>query len=188
MHVAVQVRCLSLIPAVTVALLAGSSLSCDLDSLQHSSERVSGDRTEFSNGNSDSENEEEPAIETKNNKAVMKVDDWISFHGEDDVLELIMSLRIKLLSSFVRKISSEGRAWSQSDDAIIQCVVNVLTEEESLTGQSSPDRNAREGRKSIANGRQDKSVNWNPERGQSRGQGAKRYHSLSLCSYIINIR
>lgn len=107
--------------------------------------------------------------------ALLQVDDWIRFHGDDDTLELLMSLKIKFLSSFVRKISSDGKSWSPADDAVIQCVVNVLSEEESLTGQSGVESNGVRDKKLGQNSKGEKSV-WSPAgRGQPRSSVSKRF-------------
>ncbi len=73
MHVAVQVRCLSVVPAATVALLAGSSLSCDIECLRHSSEKNGTEKDKFCYDNSDSENEDESPNDAVDDKAILKV-------------------------------------------------------------------------------------------------------------------
>eukprot|EP00794_Sanderia_malayensis_P018689 gene18689-20576_t len=181
MHVAVQVRCLSVIPASTVALLAGSSLSCDFDCLVNSSEKSAGNK--LSCEASDSEDEAKSSADHDHDKdevvdrAVMKVDEWISFHGDDATLELLVSMKMKLLASFFRKISSEGKSWSQSDDAVIQCVANVLALEEGMSIQTSTDATEKTNSKQTNDHRSNgEHVIWSPGNNRSslRSFGNKR--------------
>ena len=75
-------------------------------------------------------------------RATLKIDDWIQFQGDDEVLEMMLLLKTKFLSSFVRRVSSDGRSWSHADDAVVQCVVNVLSEEENPS--TKPQSSSRE--------------------------------------------
>ena len=132
-----------------------------------------------------SDNEDGTTAEPKNDKATLKIDEWISFHGDDDIVELLMSLRIKFLSSFVRRISSDGRAWSQSDDAVVQCLVNVLSEEEN-TGSRSDSDSSRRSKKTVDYDRGERSMAWGSGyRGSPRGRAGRGY-VLHLVLYVYD--
>ena len=123
-----------------------------------------------------SENEGESRTEEPNELATLKIDDWIRFHGDDDVLELLVQLKTKFLSSFVRRVASDGRNWSHSDDAVVQCVVNVLSEEENPRANSKNSFNSREKppRKIYEREKNDRSPGWSPvNRGAPRGRGGR---------------
>ena len=121
-----------------------------------------------------SENEGEGKGEPLNERATLKIDDWIQFHGDDEALEMILQLKTKLLSSFVRRVSSDGRSWSHSDDAVVQCVVNVLSDEENPRTKSQSSSREKPPRK-VSNGeKNDRAPSGSASnRGSPRGRGGR---------------
>lgn len=107
----------------------------------------------------------------------MKIDDWICFHGDDDVLETLLLLKTKFLSSFVRRIASDGRSWSHSDEAVVQCIVNVLSGEEDPKESSKSNTNwksSKSSKKTNDRERNENTQEWIPmSRGPPRGRGGR---------------
>ena len=82
---------------------------------------------------------------------------------------------MKFLSSFVRRISSEGRSWSQCDEGVLQCVVNVLSEEDNPDAKKESIANDGSRRNSSDRERSGKSVTWTSgHRASPRGRGGGR--------------
>ena len=182
MHTAVQIRCLSVVPAVVVALLAGPCMSCDVNGLSLHSSRDTrpGEKAKFVSENSDSDNDADAAENGKEDSALMKVDDWIVFQGEDEILQLIMALKTKLLSALIRRITAPGRVLNQADDAIVRCVVSVLTEEESNAGLPNPVANTRLMRRLSDNAKEvsSKPMGKNQHMQNNHRQGSERKFTI----------
>jgi len=66
------------------------------------------------NNSSDSEEEEEETEEGRG--AVMKLDDLISFRLDPEAAALVMQLRLKWHSLFLRRMKSPTKHWSQFDE------------------------------------------------------------------------
>lgn len=47
-------------------------------------------------------------------------------------------LRIKFLALFTKHIQIPGKSWNVADDAIVQCITNILTKEEQAVGITNP--------------------------------------------------
>lgn len=88
-----------------------------------------------------------------------------------------MLLKTKFLSSFVRRLASDGRSWSQSDDAVVHCVVSVLSEEENprASSKSSANSKDRQSRRFTDREKNERPQALSPvNRGSPRGRGGKR--------------
>ena len=121
-----------------------------------------------------SENEGESKGELLIERATLKIDDWIQFQGDDEVLEMILLLKTKFLSSFVRRVSSDGRSWSHADDSIVQCVVNLLSEEENPSMKSQSYSRERPNRKTSNDEKNDRMPSRSSaNRGSPRERGGR---------------
>lgn len=137
LYYSVQIRFISVLSPVATALIGGSSLSYEHSSLRLRSNRdKKGKKQDKSKDTlfqeSDSEQEGEDSVGS------FKVDEWISFTAEDPVLYAIAMLRIKFLALFSKRIQIPAKPWTQADDAIVQCIANILTKEEQAVGLTNP--------------------------------------------------
>ena len=84
----------------------------------------------------ESDSEHDESFEDSN--STFKIDDWILFSSDDSSLNAIAMLRIKFLSLFSKHIQLPSKPWSEADDAIVQCIANILTKEEQAVGLTNP--------------------------------------------------
>ena len=86
------------------------------------------------NNSSDSEGEEKE----DGRRAVLRLDDWIGFRVDAEASALVVQLRQKWHSLFLRRMRAPNKLWSQSDEMTIRTVVGVLTNEEQALGLQQP--------------------------------------------------
>lgn len=134
----VQVWSCTVVSPVTVALFAGPA-KLPLDAVRdaenayhHASAGGVGDGS--INNSSDSEGEDKD----DGTRAQLRLDDWIAFRLDPDASALIVQLRQKWHSLFLRRMRSPTKLWSQFDESTIRTVVAVLTNEEQALGLQQP--------------------------------------------------
>lgn len=66
--------------------------------------------------------------------AVLRLDDWILFRLDPDASGLVVRLRQKWNSLFLRRMRLPGKQCPQSDEATMRTIVAVLTNEERALG------------------------------------------------------
>lgn len=124
-------RCCTLVTPITIAIFGGPS-RLPLDAI---SETVCGTiADEYQGSNSDSEFEEK----NEGQKAMLKLDDWISFRIDSEVAHLALQLRQKWHSLFLRRIRTPAKPWSQVDEAVVRSVISVISGEEQNLGLQQP--------------------------------------------------
>uniref|UniRef100_A0A663FD78 3'-5' RNA helicase YTHDC2 n=1 Tax=Aquila chrysaetos chrysaetos TaxID=223781 RepID=A0A663FD78_AQUCH len=94
--------------------------------------RASGDGV--SNDNSDSEMEDR----TTANLALLKLDEWLHLKLDPEAAGLLLQLRQKWHSLFLRRMRAPSKPWSQVDEITIRAIVTVLSTEEQSAGLQQP--------------------------------------------------
>ncbi|XP_047132909.1 3'-5' RNA helicase YTHDC2 isoform X1 [Hydra vulgaris] len=139
LYYSVQIRCVSILSPVALSLMCGPCMSYEHSSLRiKSGQENQGQKEQLKDAffqESDSEEEDTSIAEEKSS---FKLDDWISFTGEDHILYSIAMLRIKFLALFSKRIQIPAKSWNQVDDHVVQCIVNILTKEEQSVGVTNP--------------------------------------------------
>ena len=91
-----------------------------------------GDGSMNDSSDSDTEDKED------GRRATLKIDDWTMFRLDSDASALIIQLRLKWHSLFLRRMRAPTKLWSQFDESTIRTVVAVLTNEEQALGLQQP--------------------------------------------------
>lgn len=97
-----------------------------------------GKRNERNRDNFFQESDSEQEDSNDENTSFFKIDDWITFSADDMTLNSVAMLRVKFLALFTKHIQIPAKSWSEADDAIVQCIVNILTKEEQAVGLTNP--------------------------------------------------
>uniref|UniRef100_A0A493TAM6 RNA helicase n=1 Tax=Anas platyrhynchos platyrhynchos TaxID=8840 RepID=A0A493TAM6_ANAPP len=129
-HRIANIRCCSVVTSVTVALFCGPA-RLPRNALQEPS-LLRGDGV--SNENSDSELEDE----ANSNSALLKLDEWLHLKLDSEVACLLLQLRQKWHSLFLRRMRAPSKPWSQIDETIIKAIITVLSTEEQAAGLQQP--------------------------------------------------
>ncbi|KAM4637671.1 3'-5' RNA helicase YTHDC2 isoform 3-T3 [Amazona ochrocephala] len=129
-HRIANIRCCSVVTPVTVSLFCGPA-RLPSNALQEPSS-VQGDG--LSNDNSDSEVEDK----TTANLALLKLDEWLHFRLDPEAAGLLLQLRQKWHSLFLRRMRAPSKPWSQVDEATVRAIVAVLSAEEQSAGLQQP--------------------------------------------------
>ncbi|NWT06033.1 YTDC2 helicase, partial [Mionectes macconnelli] len=87
-----------------------------------------------SNESSDSEMEDK----TTANLSVLKLDEWLHLRLDPEAADLLLQLRQKWHSLFLRRMRAPSKSWSQADEATLRKIVAVLTAEEQSAGLQQP--------------------------------------------------
>jgi len=85
----------------------------------------------------ESDSEEEDSMDDYSSGS-FKIDEWISFTGDDSTLYALAMLRIKFLALFSKHIQIPAKQWSQADGDIVQAIADVLIKEEQVVGLINP--------------------------------------------------
>ncbi|XP_026526797.1 3'-5' RNA helicase YTHDC2 [Notechis scutatus] len=129
-HRIANIRCCSVVTPVTVALFCGSARLPSNALQEPSSFRVDG----VPNDSSDSEMEDR----TTANLAALKLDEWLNFKLDPEAASLLLQLRQKWHSLFLRRMRAPSKPWSQVDEATIRAIIAVLSTEEQSAGLQQP--------------------------------------------------
>ncbi|XP_054714089.1 3'-5' RNA helicase YTHDC2-like [Uloborus diversus] len=122
-------HCCSLITPLTVALFAGPA-RLPLDALHEPDQaRLEGYMEE-----EDSEDD----TKYDNQKAMFKIDDWISFRVEPEIARLVLQLRQKWHALFLKRMHTPSKLLNQSDEAVIRTIVGVLASEDQALNLQNP--------------------------------------------------
>ncbi|NWW00771.1 YTDC2 helicase, partial [Machaerirhynchus nigripectus] len=87
-----------------------------------------------SSDSSDSETEDR----TTSNVSLLKLDEWLHLKLDSEAAALLLQLRQKWHSLFLRRMRAPSKSWSQVDEATVRAVVAVLTAEEQSAGLQQP--------------------------------------------------
>ncbi|KAL2293879.1 hypothetical protein Nmel_007577 [Mimus melanotis] len=129
-HRIANIRCCSVVTPITVALFCGPA-RLSSNALQASSS-CQGDR--ISSDSSDSEMEDR----TTSSVSLLKLDEWLHLRLDSEAAGLLLQLRQKWHSLFLRRMRAPSKSWSQADEATVRTVVAVLTAEEQSAGLHQP--------------------------------------------------
>ncbi|XP_065513687.1 3'-5' RNA helicase YTHDC2 isoform X1 [Caloenas nicobarica] len=129
-HRIANIRCCSVVTPVTVSLFCGPA-RLPSNALQEPSsfreDAVPGD-------NSDSEVEDKATT----NLAVLKLDEWLHLRLEPEAAGLLLQLRQKWHSLFLRHMRAPSKPWSQADETTVRAITAVLSTEEQSAGLQQP--------------------------------------------------
>uniref|UniRef100_T1JES8 RNA helicase n=1 Tax=Strigamia maritima TaxID=126957 RepID=T1JES8_STRMM len=126
-----HVRCCTLITPITIALFAGPA-RLPHDAVTEADSGARGDG--YQDNDSDSEFEEK----NESQKAMLKIDDWVSFRVDSEAVHLALQLRQKWHSLFLRRMRAPSKPWSQVDEAVVRTIINILSSEEQALGLQQP--------------------------------------------------
>uniref|UniRef100_A0A8D1XMI5 RNA helicase n=1 Tax=Sus scrofa TaxID=9823 RepID=A0A8D1XMI5_PIG len=129
-HRIANIRCCSAVTPVTVLVFCGPARLASNALQEPSSFRADG----IPNDSSDSEMEDR----TTANLATLKLDEWLSFKLEPEAASLLLQLRQKWHSLFLRRMRAPSKPWSQVDEATIRAIIAVLSTEEQAAGLQQP--------------------------------------------------
>ncbi|KAL4228088.1 3'-5' RNA helicase ythdc2 [Mactra antiquata] len=123
------IRCCTILSPLTVAMFAGPA-KLPADALKDTPE------TDLEDGvlTSDSENEDPE----ENKCSTLQLVDWLSFKLDAETADLVLQLRQKWHCLFLRRMRAPAKPWTPMDEAVINAVVNVLTNEEQALGLQQP--------------------------------------------------
>ncbi|XP_077399108.1 3'-5' RNA helicase YTHDC2 isoform X2 [Vanacampus margaritifer] len=119
-HRIANVRCCTLLTAITVAIFAGGSA-------QHEA-----------TVQKDSPLDDRSDSETEDAAAELKIDEWLIFQTNSESAELLLDLRNKWHNLFIKRICCPSKPWTQQDEMTIATLVSVLTTEEHGAGLKQP--------------------------------------------------
>ncbi|XP_073514156.1 3'-5' RNA helicase YTHDC2-like isoform X3 [Phyllobates terribilis] len=125
-----NIRCCSVVSPATIAIFSGPARLPSNALQEPSSCRAALDGNE----SSDSETEDRSTAEL----ATLKLDDWLHFKLDQESANLLVHLRQKWYSLFLRSVKSPSKPWTQVDEATIRAVITVLTNEEQSAGLQQP--------------------------------------------------
>ncbi|GAB1605067.1 3'-5' RNA helicase YTHDC2-like isoform X2 [Argonauta hians] len=129
------VHCCTLVSPITVALFAGpAKLSPDII------KEAEGEQIDDLSGSHDPDNAsdsgEEHTEETKTSS--LRLDEWLAFQVDSESSSLVLQLRQKWYSLFIRRMRAPSKPWTQTDEAIVRSIVEVLLNEERELGLQQP--------------------------------------------------
>ncbi|XP_052829379.1 3'-5' RNA helicase YTHDC2 [Octopus bimaculoides] len=134
------VRCCTVISPITVALFAGpAKLSPEVIKEAESGQiddRKCHDFTRPHDLDNVSDSGEEENEELK--KSSLRLDEWLSFQVDSESSSLVLQLRQKWYSLFIRRMRAPSKPWTQTDEAIVRAIVEVLVTEERELGLQQP--------------------------------------------------
>ncbi|CAH1795870.1 unnamed protein product [Owenia fusiformis] len=138
-HRIAQVRIASVLSPLTLALMAGPcKLSEDnvkeAESMESHAHSHMGQGDIMEEHSSDSEGEEKDEVR----KSLFRVDEWIAFKVDSEAANMVMQLRLKWHSLFLRRMRAPSKPWSQPDENVVRAVINCLTNEEQGLGLQQP--------------------------------------------------
>ncbi|NXQ64957.1 YTDC2 helicase, partial [Anthoscopus minutus] len=87
-----------------------------------------------SNDSSDSEMEDK----TTTNLALLKLDEWLHLKLDPEAAGMLLQLRQKWHSLFVRRMRAPSKPWSQVDETTVRAITAVLSAEEQSAGLQQP--------------------------------------------------
>uniref|UniRef100_A0AAY5KMB6 RNA helicase n=1 Tax=Esox lucius TaxID=8010 RepID=A0AAY5KMB6_ESOLU len=128
-HRIASIRCCSVVSPITIAIFGGCA---KLPSTALQEPAIQKD--DVLNESSDSEMEDRSTAHL----AQMKIDEWLNFKLDREMMGLVFQLRQKWHGLFLRRIRSPSKPWSQLDEATIRALVSVLSAEDLAVGMQQP--------------------------------------------------
>ncbi|KAM3937213.1 3'-5' RNA helicase YTHDC2 isoform 2-T2 [Leptodactylus fuscus] len=129
-HRIANIRCCSVVTPATIAIFSGSARLPSNALQEPSSCRATLDGNE----SSDSEMEDRSTAML----ATLKLDEWLHFKLDLESANLLLQLRQKWYSLFLKRMKAPSKPWSQVDEATIRAVISVLANEEQSAKLQQP--------------------------------------------------
>uniref|UniRef100_A0A8C3NU96 RNA helicase n=1 Tax=Cyanoderma ruficeps TaxID=181631 RepID=A0A8C3NU96_9PASS len=129
-HKTASIRCCSVVTPVTVSLFCGPA-RLPSNALQASSSFRGGG---VSDDSSDSEMEDKTTV----NLALLKLDEWLHLKLDPEAAGMLLQLRQKWHSLFLRRMRAPSKPWSQVDETTVRAITAVLSAEEQSAGLQQP--------------------------------------------------
>ncbi|XP_053787400.1 3'-5' RNA helicase YTHDC2-like isoform X4 [Vidua chalybeata] len=129
-HRTANIRCCSVVTPVTVSLFCGPA-RLPSNALQASSSFRGG---WVSNDSSDSEMEDKTAADLP----LLKLDEWLHLKLDPEAAGMLLQLRQKWHSLFLRRMRAPSKPWSQADETTVRAITAVLSAEEQSAGLQQP--------------------------------------------------
>ncbi|XP_077646398.1 3'-5' RNA helicase YTHDC2-like [Lonchura striata] len=129
-HKTANIRCCSVVTPVTVALFCGPA-RLQSNALQASSSFQGGG---VSNDSSDSEMEDRTSADL----ALLKLDEWLHLKLDPEAAGMLLQLRQKWHSLFLRRMRAPSKLWSQVDETTVRAITAVLSAEEQSADLQQP--------------------------------------------------
>ena len=82
----------------------------------------------------------EEANQSQKDQALLKIDDWVVFCSDRGTIDMVLKLRQKVSSLFLRRLADVARlkASSEADDTVLDTIVDILTAEDMFHNFSQP--------------------------------------------------
>ncbi|XP_053557527.1 3'-5' RNA helicase YTHDC2 [Bombina bombina] len=130
-HRIANIRCCTVVTSVATVIFSGPARLPSSALQEPSSFRV---EDGMPNDSSDSEMEDRSTATL----AALKLDEWLNFKLEPEAAGLLLQLRQKWNSLFLRRMRAPSKPWSQVDEATIRTIIAVLSTEEQCAGLQQP--------------------------------------------------
>ncbi|KAG8185460.1 hypothetical protein JTE90_019719 [Oedothorax gibbosus] len=122
-------HCCTLITPVTVALFTGAA-RLPLDALHEP------DQARLEGYMEEEDSEDDTKYDSQ--KAMLKIDDWISFRAEPEISRLVLQVRQKWHALFLRRMHAPSKPLTQADEAVIRAIAGVLISEDQALNLHQP--------------------------------------------------
>ncbi|XP_063956231.1 3'-5' RNA helicase YTHDC2-like isoform X1 [Lytechinus pictus] len=137
-HFRTSVRCVTLISPITIALFCGPT-RLPYDALVLPEGTASSIASRMGpNGDAANDSSEGEDDDVKVAKATLKLDEWLVIKSEPMSASLVLQLRTKWHTLFMRRMRTPAKPWSQADEAVLKTLIKVLTNEEQSLGLQQP--------------------------------------------------
>ncbi|GCB60814.1 3'-5' RNA helicase YTHDC2 isoform X1 [Scyliorhinus torazame] len=133
-HRIANIRCCSAVTPISVALFGGPARLSSSALQEPSSPRGNTYIDGVTNDSSDSEMEDK----STSKMATLKLEEWLNFRIDPEAASLILQLRQKWHSLFLRRMRAPSKPWTQVDEATIRAIIGVLSSEEQAAGLQQP--------------------------------------------------
>ncbi|XP_069818801.1 3'-5' RNA helicase YTHDC2 isoform X3 [Dendropsophus ebraccatus] len=130
-HRIANIRCCTVVTPASIAIFSGPA-RLPSNAFQEPSVRCQAAQDDSES--SDSEVEDK----TITMLATLKLDEWLHFKLDPESANLLLQLRQKWYSLFLRRMKAPSKPLSQVDETIIRTVITVLTTEEQVSGLHQP--------------------------------------------------
>ncbi|AWP14850.1 putative ATP-dependent RNA helicase YTHDC2 [Scophthalmus maximus] len=125
-----SVRCCSLVTPIAVAIFGGCAMLPSSALQEHVVPRAT--------GSSSSDSPPDDSDSGSEDVAEVRVDDWLAFQLEPEAAGLVSKLKKMWLNLLVWRSRNPSKCYNQKDEAVLQTLVSVLTEEEQQAGLQQP--------------------------------------------------
>ncbi|XP_038625680.1 3'-5' RNA helicase YTHDC2 isoform X2 [Tachyglossus aculeatus] len=125
-----SISCCTAVTPITITLFSGP-MRLASNALQ---EPLPFAGTLSNDNSSDSESEDRSTAAL----ASLRLDEWLNFKMDPEVANLLLQLRQKWQSLFLRRIRVPAKPWSQIDELTLKAIIAVITTEEQAAGLQQP--------------------------------------------------